>query len=73
MQRTHLASAAATALLLVGLAACGDTSDSGGAAGDGARTVEVDMVDIAFEPDRLEVKRGGHRQVRVRQPRGRGA
>ena len=56
MQRTRLA--AASALFGVGLAACGDTSDSEGAASDGARTVEVDMVDIAFEPDRLEVNEG---------------
>jgi uncharacterized cupredoxin-like copper-binding protein len=56
MQRTRLA--AASALLAVGLAACGDASDSEGATTDGARTVEVDMVDTAFEPDRLEVNEG---------------
>jgi uncharacterized cupredoxin-like copper-binding protein len=42
------------------LAACGsddDSSTAGNENGD-ARTVEVDMVDIAFEPDTLEIARG---------------
>jgi plastocyanin len=47
---------AATGVTLVG-AACGDddtTADTGAA----ARKVEIEMVDIAFEPDTLEVARG---------------
>jgi plastocyanin len=47
---------AATGVTLV-VAACGDddtTADTGAA----ARKVEIEMVDIAFEPDTLEVARG---------------
>ena len=40
-QRTCLAAGVTSAMLAVGLAACGDTSDSEGDANDGARTVEV--------------------------------
>jgi uncharacterized cupredoxin-like copper-binding protein len=53
-----------TALALSGalvLVACGEDdagSDAGAAAGDATRTVEVDMVDIAFEPETLDVERG---------------
>jgi uncharacterized cupredoxin-like copper-binding protein len=54
IQRTRLT--LATSLLLAALVACGDSSDESGA-GD-APEVEVDMVDIAFEPDRLEVEHG---------------
>jgi uncharacterized cupredoxin-like copper-binding protein len=54
--RTAVPAVAASLFLAVALAACGDSSDESGA-GD-ARTVEVDMVDIAFEPDRLEVNEG---------------
>ena len=52
-----LLAAAAGAVLLA--AACGDDdgATSAGTGGD-VRTVEVDMVDIAFEPDALEVARG---------------
>lgn len=39
------------------LAACGDT-DGGGSESGATRTIEVDMVDMAFEPDHLEVERG---------------
>jgi uncharacterized cupredoxin-like copper-binding protein len=39
------------------LAACGDTDDGGSASG-ATRTIEVDMVDTAFEPDRLDVEQG---------------
>jgi uncharacterized cupredoxin-like copper-binding protein len=55
--RTVLALTAALALLA---AACGDddTTTAGGG-GDGAeRTVEIDMVDTAFEPETLGVARG---------------
>jgi uncharacterized cupredoxin-like copper-binding protein len=48
-----LAAAAAVGILL---ASCGDNDD--GSAGDGDRTVEIDMVDIAFEPETLDVERG---------------
>jgi uncharacterized cupredoxin-like copper-binding protein len=59
-----------TALAVLGLAACGgggSDSDGGGLAagdpsgsgpGDGARTVEVDMVDNAFSPSTVEVADG---------------
>jgi uncharacterized cupredoxin-like copper-binding protein len=43
---------------LVLLAACGDTDDGGSSGKAATRTIEVDMVDIAFEPDRLEVEQG---------------
>ncbi len=50
---------AAVGLALV-TAACGDddtTADDAGSAGE-IRTVEIEMVDIEFEPDTLEVARG---------------
>ena len=56
MHRLRLAAVAATALLL--LAACGGDDDSDAASGADTRTIEVDMVDIAFEPDSLEVTEG---------------
>jgi uncharacterized cupredoxin-like copper-binding protein len=57
VHRSRSAVLAAAALLL--LAACGDTDDSATADGEAAdRTVEIDMVDTAFEPDTLEVRRG---------------
>jgi len=43
------------------LAACGGGDDDASSAGNGnddARTVEIDMVDIAFEPATLEIARG---------------
>jgi uncharacterized cupredoxin-like copper-binding protein len=47
----------AGALLL--LAACGDDDTaSSGNGGDATRTVEIDMVDIAFEPDTIQVDQG---------------
>jgi uncharacterized cupredoxin-like copper-binding protein len=53
--RSHIALVAASALVGIGLAACGETtSDSEGA----TRTIEVDMVDTAFEPEQLEVDEG---------------
>lgn len=40
-------------------AACGgDVEDTSSAGSGSTRTVEIDMVDIAFEPDRLEVGAG---------------
>ena len=51
-----LAVAVGVALLT---AACGDDDDTNTNAGSGdTRTVEVDMVDIAFQPDRLAVAAG---------------
>ena len=52
--------AAVIGVVAVLLAACGggdDKSRAGNENGD-SRTVEVDMVDISFEPDTLEVARG---------------
>jgi uncharacterized cupredoxin-like copper-binding protein len=55
--RSRSAVLVAAALLL--LAACGDTDDGATADGEAVdRTVEIDMVDTAFEPDTLEVRRG---------------
>lgn len=45
--------AIAAAGILAG--ACGSDGDSGS---DATRTIDVDMVDIAFEPDTLEVNKG---------------
>ena len=47
--------AAATAVLL--LSACGGGDDTTAVSGD-TRTAEVDMVDIAFEPDILKIAEG---------------
>jgi len=57
LSRTLLAVLVGIALVA---AACGADGDDDTAGGDDAevRTVEVDMVDIAFEPDRLEVNAG---------------
>jgi uncharacterized cupredoxin-like copper-binding protein len=53
--RSPLALMAASALVATALVACGDSSaDPEGT----TRTVEVDMVDIAFDPGRLEVDEG---------------
>jgi len=41
----------------IGLAACAD-DDEPAAAGDVDRTIEIDMVDIAFEPAEVEVSAG---------------
>lgn len=54
-RRTFAIVAAAAAGLV--LSACGGEDDSPAASGD-TRTVEVDMVDIAFEPDTLTVAEG---------------
>ncbi len=50
----------ALGLLVATLAACGsDDSGSDAASSDGgARTIEVEMVDIAFEPDAIDVDAG---------------
>ena len=53
LRATGLAAVAALAL-----SACGDDGDASTSADDATRTVEVDMVDIAFEPDTLEVAVG---------------
>ena len=56
----RLLAASAAAALLVSLNSCGsgdDASTSSNPDGE-VRTVEVDMVDIAFEPDTIEVNRG---------------
>lgn len=47
-----------TAIALLALSACGDDSGTDTAGDDATRTVEVNMVDIAFEPDTLEVAAG---------------
>lgn len=56
MRRLPLVWVAATGLLV--LAACGDDDSATNAGGDQVRTIEVEMVDIAFEPETLEVSRG---------------
>jgi uncharacterized cupredoxin-like copper-binding protein len=52
-QRAVLAS-----LLVVTIAACGGDDEAAGARGDADRTIEVDMVDLAFEPSDIEVEAG---------------
>jgi uncharacterized cupredoxin-like copper-binding protein len=53
------AAAALTVVLAVALVACGDDGDTDDVrAGDDARTVEIEMVDIAFEPPAIEVAAG---------------
>ena len=42
----------------VSLAACGGGSDDGEAASSADRTVEIEMRDIAFAPNRVEVRSG---------------
>lgn len=55
----HFRTLALASLATLALAACGGDDDTTAATDDGdARTVEVDMVDIAFEPETLEVSRG---------------
>ena len=57
---------AITVIVALGAAACGgddgadgaDSLSTGGGNDDGERTVEIDMVDIAFEPDALQVEKG---------------
>jgi uncharacterized cupredoxin-like copper-binding protein len=57
----RLRTAALAGLLIAALAACGgDDSDAGsdGPDEEPSRTIEIDMVDIAFEPDEIEVAAG---------------
>ena len=59
MERKKLILLAAAVALLAG--ACSSDDDDPNGAGDGAgdaRTIEIAMVDIAFEPDEIEVERG---------------
>jgi uncharacterized cupredoxin-like copper-binding protein len=56
MPRFHIAALAAGAGLL--LAACGGTDDTTDDTGEADRTVEIDMVDTAFEPTSLDLKQG---------------
>ena len=59
MKRVLPLAAVATAVVLLAAACGGDDDGDDTSAGDGdARTVEIDMVDIAFEPDSLEVRTG---------------
>jgi uncharacterized cupredoxin-like copper-binding protein len=58
MPRLPLTAAAAAAALLL-VAACGDDDASTGApGGDATRTIEIQMVDIAFEPETIDVEAG---------------
>ena len=50
--------AAAVALIAVFLAACGGDDDTSSRGSGDTRTIEIEMVDIAFEPDRIEVAAG---------------
>ena len=45
-------------LLVVTVAACGGDDGTGSDGADASRTIEVDMVDIAFEPSDIEVGAG---------------
>lgn len=55
LPRMFLAVLAGIALVA---AACGGDSDTTPSGGAADRTIEVDMVDIAFEPDTIDVTRG---------------
>lgn len=50
--------AAAAAIFLVVAACGGDDGVKGAAGGEADRTVEIEMVDIAFKPNQLSVKAG---------------
>lgn len=56
MRRLPLVSVTAAGLLV--LAACGEDDNASNAGGDQVRTIEVEMVDNAFDPETLEVSRG---------------
>lgn len=61
MQRHHarLTAAALAAAAILVTAACGGSDDDGPSEASGSdQTVEVTMVDIAFEPEELTVKKG---------------
>lgn len=60
IRQSRRAGGLALAALVLLLAACGgaDGDDPGAAGEDGARTLEVEMVDTAFEPDRVSVSEG---------------
>lgn len=59
MRRSRTMIALAASLVLVASACGGDAGNGGTVAGGGeTRTVEVEMVDIAFEPDSLDVDQG---------------
>lgn len=51
---------AAVAVLALVAAACGSDDDGGAAtrAADNERTIDIEMVDIAFKPEKLTVKKG---------------
>lgn len=53
-----LLTAAAAAIFLVAAACGGDDGEKGAAGGEADRTVEIEMVDIAFKPNQLSVKAG---------------
>lgn len=55
LPRTSPAAVAALAILA---AACGDDDASTAGGSDATRTVEIDMVDIAFEPESVDVGAG---------------
>ena len=54
----RLALAALAAVLGVTFAACGDADSDSSTADGSAKTVDVEMVDIAFEPKTIEVTKG---------------
>ena len=56
MHRHRIVAAAITVAFV--LAACGADEGSSDGADEATRTVDVAMVDIAYEPDTLEVKQG---------------
>lgn len=58
MKRRMPLTIAVAGIALFAVACGGEDSDSAEGAGGDTRTVEIDMVDIAFEPDTLEVEQG---------------
>ena len=55
---TRTRTLALASVLLLTLVACGDDKAAGPDRGSADRTVEVDMVDIAFEPEVIDVVAG---------------
>ena len=59
MKIRHSRRASAIAAVALLLAACGGSDDDGSLTNDAAvRTIEIEMVDIAFKPDRINVTKG---------------
>ncbi len=59
MRNRHRLAVVLVGSVSLGIAACGDdAADTTRRSDDASRTIEIDMVDIAFQPDVLKVERG---------------